>query len=253
MKKENLRIWSSIPKTDRSYTQNANVDGNKQTSVNGLYMVKLATEALGPIGEAWGYAIDSERYDNTKPVMIVNDGKKEILKDGDSIVWEQNHTLLLTLWHGDRSNTIQQYGHTKFRYMKSDGSKMIIDNEAPKKSVTDALKKCLSLLGVCADVYMGLFDDAHYVSAAETENSLKKADDNDAEYEKQLRVFRSDVDDGVKAMDMSPNFEAVSRVYGLKAAMIDRKAPVLGLDSELEKDPLNKMYFKKKEEFEVSE
>lgn len=249
MKENNMRVWDAVPKTDRSYTQNANVGGNKQTSVNGLYMVKLATEVLGPIGESWGYEITSERYDNTKPVMVKSESGLDILKDGDSIVWEQNHTCLLTLWHGERQNTIQQFGHTKYRYMKSDGSKMIIDDEAPKKSVTDALKKCLSLLGVCSDVYMGLFDDQSYVAAADTENQLKKADDADKAYQEQIDKFRAEVADGVKAIQLSPNMDAVGRVYGLKSAMVDRKAPVLNLDAEAEKEPLNIAYFEKEKEF----
>lgn len=245
---DTMRIWGAIPKTDKSYTQNANVSGNRQTSVNGLYMVKLATEVLGPIGEAWGYEITSERYDNTKPVMIKSGDSLEILKDGDSIVWEQNHTCLLTLWHGNKENTIQQFGHTKYRYMKSDGSKMIIDDEAPKKSVTDAMKKCLSLLGVCSDVYMGLFDDQSYVAAASTENDLKKADNADQEYQKQLDKFRAAIDDGIKAINLAPNIEAMQRIYGLKASMVDRTAPVLGLDLESEKEPLNAAYFNKEKE-----
>lgn len=248
MTAENMRIWSAVPKTDRAYTQDANVNGNKQTAVSGLYMVKLATEVLGPIGESWGYEITSERYDNTKPVMIKSESGLVILKDGDSIVWEQNHTCLLTLWHGSRENTIQQFGHTKYRYMKSDGSKMIIDDEAPKKSVTDAMKKCLSLLGVCSDVYMGLFDDQNYVAAAETENALKKADNADKAYQEQLDKFRADIEDGVKAIKISPNMDAVGRVYGLKSAMVDRKAPVLGLDAEAEKEPLNIAYFDREKE-----
>lgn len=248
MSNNNLRIWSAVPKTDRGYTQNANVNGNKQTAVSGLYMVKLATEVLGPIGESWGYEITSERYDNTKPVMIKSESGLDILRDGDSIVWEQNHTCLLTLWHGERENTIQQFGHTKYRYMKSDGSKMIIDDEAPKKSVTDAMKKCLSLLGVCSDVYMGLFDDQNYVAAADTENALKKADNADKAYQEQLEKLRADIEDGVKAIKLSPNMDAVGRVYGLKSGMVDRKAAVLGLDAEAEKEPLNVAYFEKEKE-----
>lgn len=248
MENSNMRIWEAVPKTDRAYTQNANVGGNKQTSVNGLYMVKLATEVLGPIGESWGYQITSERYDNTKPVMIKSDSGLEIMKDGDSIVWEQNHTCLLTLWHGNRENTIQQFGHTKYRYMKSDGSKMIIDDEAPKKSVTDALKKCLSLIGVCSDVYMGLFDDQSYVAAADTENNLKKADNADKAYQEQLDKFRAGIEDGIKAIELAPNIEAMQRIYGLKSSMIDRTAPVLSLDAEAEKETLNAAYFAKEKE-----
>lgn len=249
---DNMRVWSAVPKTDTKHTKNANVDGNSQTTVSGLYMVKLATEVFGPVGEGWGYDVSDERYDNTKPVFVKGKEGLEVLRDGDSIVWEQNHTIRLTLWHGNKENTVTQFGHTKFRYMKADGSKMIIDNEAPKKSMTDALKKCLSLLGICADVYMGMFDDVNYKAAAETENALKNADNADKEYEEQLDKFRAEVDDGVKAISQCPNIEAMNRVYGLKANMVDRRAPVLGLDAEQEKLVLVSAYHSKQKELQES-
>ena len=250
----NLRLWDSFGKTDPKYTKAANVDGNKQTSLSGNYMVKLATESLGPIGEGWGYKIIEERLDNTKPIMMKDqDGKMAILKDGDSIVWEQNHTLLVEFWHGDRANTFTQYGHTKYRYMKSDGSKMIIDSEYAKKSLTDAMKKCLSLIGVCADVFMGEFDDHGYQQAAKLENDLKKADDKDAEYISKTQEFSDFLDDRIKAMGMCPNFNAMQNVYGMAIQKIDREAPILGINPHDAKFAIDKKFHEMNNKFNGDE
>tara|TARA_R110000744_G_scaffold246942_1_gene363441 strand:+ start:10626 stop:11390 length:765 start_codon:yes stop_codon:yes gene_type:complete len=241
----NLTLWDSFGKTDPKYTKAANVDGNKQTSLSGNYMVKLATSSLGPIGEYWGYRIIEERFDNTKPIMIKgSDNKLEILKDGDSIVWEQNHTLLVEFWHGDRGNTFVQFGHTKYRYMKTDGSKMVIDNEYAKKSLTDAMKKCLSLIGVCADVFMGEFDDHGYQQAAKLENDLKNADDKDAEYVSKTQQFNNYIEDKIKTMEQCPNFNAMQSVYGMAVQKIDREAPILGINAAEAKVGLDEMYHK---------
>ena len=43
-----------------------------------------------------------------------------------------------------------------------------LDDEAPKKAMTDALTKAFSHLGVSADVFLGLHDSSKYV------NDLKK-------------------------------------------------------------------------------
>lgn len=239
----NTKLWDSFGKTDPTYTKGANVDGNKLTSLTGTYMVKLATEALGPIGEGWGYKILEERFENTKPIMHLVDKHHVMLKDGDSIVWEQNHTVLLELWHTNRENTFCQFGHTKYRYMKSDGSKIIIDNECAKKSVTDAMKKCLSLIGVCSDVFMGEFDDITYQQAAQLENDLKNADNKDAEYASKTEEFESYIADKVKAMDLCPTFDAACKVYGIAANKIDREAPILGIDPAKAKTPLADKYF----------
>lgn len=246
----NMRIWDAVPKTDRSYTQNANVDGNRQTAVSGLYMVKLATEVLGPIGESWGFHVAEERFDNTAPIVMKPGNDKEMpvyLMDNGNIVWEQVHTLKLCLWHGNRDNTIEQYGHTPYRYMTKNG-KIYCDKEYAKKSLTDALKKCLSLLGVCADVYMGLFDDHAYVAAADTENAIKKADNADKEILAQIDKFNAEVADAVKAIGMAPNMDAVSKLYGIAAGKVDRKAHLLGLNAETEKTPINDAYFKRERE-----
>ena len=217
--------------------------------------MKLATKSIGPIGECWGYSIKEERIDNTRPMMILSlDGKgREMLRDGENIVWEQNHTILIEFWHGARENTFLQYGHTKYRYMKNDGSKIIVDNEYAKKSLTDAMKKCLSLIGICSDVFMGEFDDVNYQAAAKLENDLKKADNRDEEYSKKLSEFKAFVDDKAKAMGMCPSFDSMQRVYGLAVQKIDREAPILNLDAAIEKKGVDAKYYEMKEKFDKDE
>jgi|SRR3990167_2570840 len=245
----NLKIWDSFGKTDPKYTKAANVDGNAQTSISGNYMVKLATESLGPIGHGWGYRILEERFDNTRPMMIRNESGLTMLKDGDQIIWEQNHTILIEFWHSDKSNSFSQFGHTKYRYMSKDGSKMVVDNEYAKKSLTDAMKKCLSLIGVCADVFMGEFDDRAYQDAAKLENDLKRADNRDAEYASKIELFDAYIADTVKAIELCPSVEAMQKVYGLAANKIDREAPILGLNSADAKKPIDTKYFEMVKQF----
>jgi hypothetical protein len=50
-----------------------------------------------------------------------------------------------------------------------------VDDEAPKKSLTDAVGKCLSLLGFAADVHMGLWDGDKYTAEAAKQKPETKA------------------------------------------------------------------------------
>ena len=246
MNKENMRIWDSFPKTDEKYTKAANVDGNKQTSLSGNYMVKLATSALGPIGIGWGYKVIVDRMDETKPCMI-NQGSATtqpvfMVIDGKT-VWELNHTIMVEFWNGTKDNTFEQFGHTKYRYMKADLSKVVVDNEYAKKSLTDAMKKCLSLIGVCADVFMGEFDDQDYRQVAKLEHDIAKADNAEAEKAKKVEELKVFITDKVSAMDMCPNIDSMRKVYGLAAAKIDRESALLELDPKKTKARLDKKYF----------
>jgi len=105
-----------------------------------------------------------------------------------------------------------------------------VDEEAPKKSLTDAMKKCLSLLGVCSDVFMGEFDDRTYVEAAQLESDLKKADNKDAELVSKIDQFNDFIADKINAMKQCPNIDALGKVYGLAANKAQREAPILGID-----------------------
>jgi hypothetical protein len=60
---------------------------------------------------------------------------------------------------------VEQMGQTKACYAKSGGG-MVVDEDAGKKSVTDGMVKCLSMIGFAGDIFSGRWDDSQYVEWA---------------------------------------------------------------------------------------
>ena len=239
--------WDKFPKTDPQYTKANNQGGRKSTSVTPVYMVKLATDVLGPIGEGWGYSVIKERFDNGAPIVLIQAANSEsklpvYMVDDGKIVYEKNHTILLQMWVGEKDNTFSQFGHTKYSYMTKTG-KYYVDDEYGKKSITDAMTKCLSLLGVCSDVYMGEFDNIDYQEAARVEAAIGKADDAAEETEKQTAKLNEHIEQNIKLMANCPTMDAVGKVYGLAANKADLLARALKLDPTQVKQPLDVKYF----------
>ena len=104
------------------------------------------------------------------------------------------------------------------------------------------MTKCLSLVGICSDIYMGEFDDQGYQSAAQLENDLKKADDKDKEYKAKIDEFESFIESTIKAMDVCPTVDAMEKVYFMAVNKIDREAPILNIDPSKAKQPIDNNY-----------
>ncbi|GEK49211.1 Rad52/Rad22 family DNA repair protein [Halomonas pacifica] len=172
---QHLALWHQVEKTPTTATKQANVNGQTITAIDTIHMVKLATKVFGPQGIGWGYRIDVDRFDQGAPVLL----KEQVIGH------ELTHTCQLTLWYewGGKRGEVSHFGHTRAVYMTNKG-KFITDGEAPKKSVTDAMKKCLSQLGFAADIFGGLFDDTGYRQLREAETRLEQAEDFDAELTK---------------------------------------------------------------------
>lgn len=173
---DNMHIWDQVYKTDPAATKNATVSGQKITSISGQHMIKRATEVFGPVGIGWGWSVVEERFDQGGPVRTEN---------GEIIGHELGHTLRIKLWYemDGKRGEVEQYGCTPFAYRSKYG--ITTDTEAPKKSLTDAVKKALSMLGFSADIFMGMFDDLDYVAERMAEAQVEKAEDQEAEIERQ--------------------------------------------------------------------
>lgn len=153
---ENLSLWTSVQQTDPKFTKEFNRGGGfKGTAVNATWLVRRATETFGPIGIGWGYEIKDESYHEGHPFLNDN---------GDVIARATIHKIRLEVWYIWKGSLgrVQQFGQTEFVGRNKYG--VFTDEEAPKKSLTDALGKCLSLIGFAADVHMGMFDDSKYVN-----------------------------------------------------------------------------------------
>jgi len=76
---------------------------------------------------------------------------------------------VLRFWYvlNDKRGEFEQVGQTKAMYQTKNG--LLVDEDAPKKSVTDALVKCASYLGFAGDIFSGMWDDSKYVEWADVE------------------------------------------------------------------------------------
>lgn len=175
----NMQIWEKVSTTDTRYTKAAEVGGQKITSLNGTAMIMKATEIFGPVGIGFGWSVMEERFDPGAE-MFVGEGDKRA-----SLGLELNHTIKINFWFelDGKRGQIEQYGCTKYLYKSKYGT--TTDGEAPKKSLTDAIKKSLSMLGFSADVFLGMFDDDEYVNQLKDEEKLDQAEDKIAEEARQ--------------------------------------------------------------------
>lgn len=163
---KNMGIWDDVCKTNPKYTKDYLVGVNQLTSINPMYLVMRATEKFGPCGIGWGYEILEDKVVDGHPLIL----------SATQCVLAKLHVLKLRLWYKWEGQTgeVFQFGQTPLTY-ESNG-KLFTDEDAPKKSVTDAIGKCLSMLGFGSDVYMGYFNDPHYVERMQQEHDAANAE-----------------------------------------------------------------------------
>lgn len=188
----NLALWESVQATDPDFTKGFSRSGGfRGTAINHTYQTKRATQAFGPKGIGWGSKILDEKYQDGAPILH----KDQVI--GRECV----HVVRIELWFilGDQRGSIEAFGQTTFVGTNKHGT--YTDEEAPKKSLTDAESKALAALGFSSDVHMGLFDDNKYV------NDLKVA------------VAESEKPKGPSLEELKAKVEAAATLDELKAAV----------------------------------
>lgn len=148
---DNLKLWQSIEKTPKDQTKAITGKSYSGTSPKPHYLVHKATETFGPCGIGWGFQIVDER--------IEEGAGGERLSIARVKVWYE--------WEGRRGE-VEHIGGTQFSGTRKSGQPFT-DEDAPKKSVTDALVKALSMIGFAGDIFMGRYDDSKYVRELEDE------------------------------------------------------------------------------------
>ena len=173
----NLGIWQAVERTDPAYTKNFSRGGGfSGTSINATWLARRATETFGPLGIGWGVDIVAEDF---LPGHVLNEsGEKSVI-----------HRVQVKLWYvldGQRGE-VTHFGQTTFIGANKHG--LFTDEEAPKKSLTDATTKALSMLGFGGDIFMGLYDDQQYREEVTQQSLLEKADDKDQELARQREEY----------------------------------------------------------------
>lgn len=173
MTNANKEFWDRVKKTDPKRVKAITGKPYKGNSPQPYYLVERMTEEFGMCGIGWGINILNERM--------------ERLTDTDVL-----HVAVVELWYklDGTTGSITQVGQTKAAYKTREGS-MMVDEDAPKKSVTDALTKCMSYLGFAGDIFSGQWDDSKYVAELNKEfvKDDKAVDTSKAE---------KDIEDAVK-------------------------------------------------------
>lgn len=144
-----MKLWQEVCVTDPAAVKPITGKTYKGNSPKPYWIIQRATEVFGPIGIGWGVTVKSERF--------------ERLSDTDVL-----HVAVVSIWFvqdGKRSETFDQMGGTKACYMTGKGS-LMVDEDAGKKSVTDGMVKCLSMIGFAGDIFSGQWDDSKYVEWA---------------------------------------------------------------------------------------
>ena len=140
-----MRIWDSLCKTNPDYTRSVPSSyGKKITSIDPMYQIQCMTETFGPVGLGWKYNV-KYTYQNNLVFAEVS-----------------IHYCVHDNWF--------EYGPvcSVQNLFKKNGN---LDDEAPKKAMTDAMTKAFSHLGMSADVFLGKFDDSKYVQEVKKEFS----------------------------------------------------------------------------------
>lgn len=156
----NTDLWDKLGRTDPKHTKGFSRSGGfKGTAIKPMWAFRRMTEELGACGIGWGI--------NQPSFQVVPSG------DGETLVY-----CTVSIWHGSRDQIVFGVGGDKVVAKRRDGGSFS-DDEAFKKSFTDAITNALKLIGVGADVHMGLFDDSKYVAEVAKEFAEEQANVSD--------------------------------------------------------------------------
>ena len=161
---KNCGVWDEVCHTNPKHTKDFMLGTKKMTSISPTWFAMRATQLFGPCGIGWGYSIEDEKILDGHPLVL----------NKDQCILQKLHVVRVKLWYkwnGERGE-VTHFGQTPLVSCGNGG--FYTDEEAPKKSLTDALSKCFSMLGFGADIYLGYFEDPEYVGQA-TQHFAEKA------------------------------------------------------------------------------
>lgn len=144
MPNKNMKIWETLSKTNPEFTKPLPGYGGKTlTTIDPMYQIQMMTDLFGPVGLGWKYKVDYKYIDGL-------------------VFAEVTIKYFTNEWH--------EYGPVcSVQNLSKSNNKL--DDEAPKKAMTDAMTKAFSHLGMSADVFLGKFDDSKYVEQMKQEFS----------------------------------------------------------------------------------
>lgn len=153
--KDKKYIWDQVKKTDPRFTKKVNKGFGEITTIDPMSQIMKMTEVFGPIGEGWNYKVNYNYHgtDNNQTAIVT----AEV-----SVAHKKTAQVKLLNKDGLTEDYWDYYGpvcSVQKLYRKTGA----LDDEAPKKAMTDAMTKAFSHLGLSADVFLGMHDNSKYV------------------------------------------------------------------------------------------
>lgn len=174
---DNLATWKRFADIDPAFTKPITGKAYKGTSPNPQYIIQCLTELFGPVGKGFGW---------------------EVLQEGFEPLGEEVlHWCRIRFWTQDRTDFFESYGQTKALMKTRNG--LMSDEDAPKKSLTDAIVKAASHVGIAANIFLGRWDDQKYVQSVA--DSFHTDDPEPKSSEKPKPISAAAMKQGLKAID----------------------------------------------------
>jgi hypothetical protein len=158
---ENTKLWDILGRTDPAHTKSFKRGGGfTGTAIKPMWSYRRMTEEFGPCGIGWGVGEPS--------FQVVPGENREVMVYCTVSIWYRQENTEARVYGvgGDKVVT-----HIKANDQYKRPERWESDDEAFKKAFTDAVTNALKLIGVGADVHMGLFDDNKYVNTMREEFS----------------------------------------------------------------------------------
>lgn len=159
MSSPNTALWDNLGRTDPKHTQKFKRSGGFEgTAIKPMFSYRRMTEEFGPCGKGWGVGEPA--------FQVVPGDNREVLVYCTVSIWYRHEEAEARVYGvgGDKVVT-----HIKANEKYSRPERWESDDEAFKKAFTDAVTNALKLIGVGADVHMGMFDDNKYVNTMRDE------------------------------------------------------------------------------------
>ena len=148
MTNKNMQIWDFLSKTNPKFTKPFSKFGGKTlTTIDPHYQIQMMTNTFGPVGKGWSYQVEYKYLDK----LVFAEVSIQYFLDNK--------------WYAfGPVSSVQSLA-------KKNGG---LDDEAPKKAMTDAMTKAFSHLGMSADVFLGMFENNKYVEDLKKEFSQQQ-------------------------------------------------------------------------------
>lgn len=220
---DKMDIWNRNKTIDQKYTKQATVGGQKITSFSLQSVTMMATQEFGPFGKGWGYEVEQERFDEGS---IIQDQVTHENGDVQPQVKEITHTLIIRFWYmldGEKITCPIQAGHTPYLRRTKYGPSH--DDEYYKKTLADAIKKSLSMLGFGADIFLGLMDDKHYLQTMASEKQLQEQ----SELPQKIEEFGKEVHEWCENYNRTTMGHSLQAMYKSHTQKIHSRCSKLGI------------------------